>query len=64
MKIHLFGEEGDYAIWIDTDVQPRDGLCIGVGETLAAAKADAASELRAALDAVDALADGDALPED
>ena len=56
MAIHTFVEDGDVAVWTDTeDGEHYTGRCIGYGETLAAALEDARAELQADLAAVEAL---------
>lgn len=34
-------DEGHYAVWLDTEVSPCDGLCIGTGDTPRQAQLDA-----------------------
>lgn len=50
MNIHIVAPEASvaddgYEVWLNTEIQNFDGLCIGVGQTKAAAIADAAKEL-------------------
>ena len=47
--VHAFHDGYDWDIWLDTEVAERDGLCIGVGQTRAAAIEDAISDLEEAL---------------
>lgn len=43
--LHLFFDGKDWAVWLDTEVSEHDGLCIGVGKTIASATAAAKSTL-------------------
>ena len=47
--VHAFQDWGDWAIWLDTEIGERDGLCIGLGKTLGIAVEDAMHELKNAL---------------
>jgi hypothetical protein len=45
-------DENDYELWLNTEVQDFDGLCIGIGATRDAAVADAVNVFEAAIDAL------------
>ena len=54
-RINVLDLDGRPQIWLDTEIAECDGICLGSGNTLAAAKADALEELAAALAHVDAI---------
>lgn len=37
--------DGTWVVWLDTDIDERDGICIGIGADRASALADAYTEL-------------------
>jgi hypothetical protein len=43
-RLHLFTDDG-VDVWLDTDIDERDGLCIGMGNTPREALQDALREL-------------------
>ena len=42
-RLHYIDDE----LWLDTDISEQDGICIGLGSTLAQAARDALAELEA-----------------
>lgn len=51
-RITVHEEEDGVQVWLDTEVQDRDGLCIGVGATRAEALVDASLELQHRLQSI------------
>lgn len=49
--VHVDGDGG--WVWLDTEVQLHDGICVGVGSDRETALADAKASLQAALAAVE-----------
>ncbi len=47
--INILGEDGDVAVWLDTEIAEADGLVIGLGATRRDALASARAELQARL---------------
>ena len=49
-KLHLFHdpEDGTWSVWLDTEIQERDGICIAVAKTKNGALGEAGYVLRCA----------------
>lgn len=65
MAIHLFKEGDGYEIWTDcADDEPHTGRCIGSGQSISEARADALLALRSDVAGAEALTDEDDVHED
>jgi hypothetical protein len=53
VEVHLFDDDGEVAVWLDTGVTVQDGLCIGLGATRPLAINDALQTLREAVKTLD-----------
>ncbi len=47
--VKIFNTNGEFAVWLDTEVVDHDGICLGLGATRDAAVADAVADLEARL---------------
>jgi hypothetical protein len=50
--LHVAMIDGEWEVWLNTDIQNFDGLCIGAGKSRDAAVTDAVAVLEAATDAL------------
>lgn len=51
--INIFHDTEGFQVWSDTEVTPKDGRCIGVGNTLREAIEAAKKELQSDLEALE-----------
>jgi hypothetical protein len=61
-RIHVIGDDGDVEIWLDTEVDECDGICIGHAGSGIQALDDARAELKARLADVEELMRQAAVP--
>jgi len=54
-EIHVIDSVGDVEVWLDTELQDCDGLCIGHAHTRTVALEAAIEELRARISDLEAL---------
>lgn len=53
--LHVFGLEGGWQVWLNTEVQDFDGLCIGTGTSRNGAIAEARKVLEACVEVLQTL---------
>lgn len=51
-RIQVFFEDGEYSVWLDTELGERDGVCLAVSKYRKTAIKDAIKHLHASLDSL------------